>query len=100
MAVEEMCWLLKLLSDFRFNMIQSPIKIFEDNQSAIRISYNPENNPRLKHVDIEFNFIKEKIEKGIIEIVKIKTEDQEADILTKPLSKIKFDKFCRMIGLV
>lgn len=60
-AVSEACWLRKLLRDFHIFDLRMPTTIYEDNQSAIKIANNPENNKRLKHVDIRFHFIKENI---------------------------------------
>lgn len=91
-AVGEACWLRKLLIDFNID-IKCPVTIYEDNQSAISIANNPENSRRLKHLDIKFFFIKEKIEQGLVNISYIKTEDQVADIFTKPVTKVKILKF-------
>lgn len=97
-AVSEVCWLRKLLSDFDIKL-ESPTQIFEDNQSAINIAHNPENNKRIKHMDIKFFFIKEKIDSGLINITHIKSDEQIADGFTKPLSKIKLQAFVRRLGL-
>lgn len=98
LAVTEACWLRKILIDFNF-LMNEPVVLYEDNRSAICIANNPENNKRLKHIDIKFFFIKEKIDKGVIKIVHVKTEDQVADMFTKPLSWVKFDKFRLSLGL-
>ena len=75
LAITEACWLRKIMCDFNF-CIDKPITIFEDNKSAICLANNPENNKRLKHIDVKFYFIKEKIEEGIVKVVYIKSEDQ------------------------
>lgn len=74
--------------------------LYCDNQSAIRIAYNSENNKRLKHIDIKFAFIKEKLENKVIEIKYISTEKQMADMFTKPLGKCKFERFRENLGVV
>lgn len=97
-AVSEACWLRKILIDLNFVM-KLPIILYEDNRSAIYVSKSPENNKRLKHIDVKVFFIKEKLDLGIIDIVYIKTEDQLADVFTKPLNKVKFEKFRAGLGL-
>ena len=59
--------------------------VYCDNQSAISMAKNPVHHDRPKHVEIDHNFIKEKVEVGMIEILYIPTEAQIADILTKAL---------------
>lgn len=98
LAVTEACWLRKLLLDFKLE-VNEPIQINEDNRAAICLANSPENNKRLKHLDIKFYFIKEKIDEGIVKIVYVKTEDQIADLFTKPLPRIKFEKFRLALGM-
>lgn len=98
-AVTEACWLRKILMDFNIDL-EKPVEIYEDNQSAISIANNPENNKRLKHLDIKHFFIKEKIEQGLVNVLYIRTEDQVADILTKPVPRVKILKFREHLCLV
>lgn len=98
LAVTEACWLRKLLLDFQLEF-NEPIQMYEDNRAAICLANSPENNKRLKHLDIKFYFIKEKIDEGIVKIVYVKTEDQIADLFTKPLSRVKFEKFRLALGM-
>lgn len=98
LAVSEACWLRKILDDFHID-VKEPVILYEDNRSAMFIANNPENNKRLKHVDVKYFFVKEKIDLGFVKIVYIKTEDQIADMFTKPLNRIKFEKFRAGLGL-
>lgn len=92
LAICEACWLRKIIVDFDIPF-NCPIVLYEDNQSAINIAYNPENNKRLKHIDIKHFFIKEKIDLGLINVVHMNTNDQVADMFTKILGRVKFEKF-------
>ncbi|KXJ80842.1 hypothetical protein RP20_CCG023131 [Aedes albopictus] len=65
--------------------MDKPVKIYEDNQSCIKISEEPREHKRMKHVDIRFHFIRECIQNKIIQPVYISTKEQVADILTKGL---------------
>ncbi|GJW15109.1 retrovirus-related pol polyprotein from transposon TNT 1-94, partial [Tanacetum coccineum] len=55
---------------------------------AIAISCNPVQHSRTKHIDVRYHFIKEQVEKGIVELFFVETEYQLADLFTKALSKI------------
>lgn len=70
-----------------------------DNIGAISLSKSCENSKRAKHIDVKFNFIKDLIDKKIIEIQYVNTKDNFADIMTKSVTKEVFYKFinCFMI---
>nr|GEU40853.1 retrovirus-related Pol polyprotein from transposon TNT 1-94 [Tanacetum cinerariifolium] len=67
--------------------------------SACSISYNPVQHSRTKHIDVRYNFIKEKVEKGIIELFFVGTEYQLADLFTKALSEDRFKYLVRRLGM-
>nr|GEX53037.1 Gag-Pol polyprotein [Tanacetum cinerariifolium] len=56
-----------------------------DSKAAIAISCNHVQHSGTKHVDVRYHFIKEKVEKGIVELFFIRTEYQSADLFTKAL---------------
>lgn len=64
-----------------------------DNIGAISMSKSYENSKRTKHIDIRAHFLKDIVEKGIIAIEYINSNDNLADIMTKSLCKDKFLKF-------
>jgi hypothetical protein len=78
----------------------NPTVIHEDNQAALALARDPQFHARSKHFDVQNHFVREKIENGIIEPVYCTTEDQLADIFTKPLARPKHDKFTRALGLL
>ncbi|GKF80313.1 hypothetical protein Tco_0238915, partial [Tanacetum coccineum] len=61
-----------------------------DSKSAIAISCNPVQHSKTKHIDIQYHFIKEHVEKGTVEINFVGTEYQLADLFTKALPKERF----------
>ena len=67
--------------------------LFCDNKSAISMAKNPVFHSRTKHIDVKYNFIREAVENGVIEIKYCSTQNQMADIFTKALSKEKFLQF-------
>ena len=70
------------LNDFDLQFRKVPIMC--DNTSAIQMSKNPVFHSRTKHIDIRHHFIRDHIDKGDIEIVFIDSQNQIADIFTKP----------------
>jgi hypothetical protein len=58
-----------------------------DNESAIKIAYNPCEHSKIKHIDIRHHFLKDHGIKGDIVILHIGTNDQLADIFIKPLDE-------------
>lgn len=75
------------------------MSLFCDNQSAIRLVRNPEFHQRTKHIDVKYNFIREQQEKGRIDVKYIATEEQLADIFTKPLPGPRFAMLRELIGI-
>jgi Reverse transcriptase (RNA-dependent DNA polymerase) len=71
--------------------------VFEDNEGALEMAKTPRFRPRTKHINIKYHHFHEAVEKGINNIVKIDTLDQQADILTKPLNDAKVTKLRRLI---
>ena len=72
--------------------IKLPIIIRVDNVGAIYIANNYTMSQRTKHIDIRAHFVREFIEDGILKIVFIKSEDNDADIFTKNTSEELFNK--------
>ena len=91
-ATKEAIWLRKLLLDIEHGC-SGPTILNVDNQSAIKLTWNPEFLRRSKHIDIRYHFILvcEKLRKNEIDTKYVRTHDQCADILTKPLSYDKFN---------
>ena len=65
-------------------------KAFEDNSGALELTRLPKLRPRTKHINICYHHFREHVRKGLIKIYPIETENQVADILTKPLSQTAF----------
>jgi hypothetical protein len=63
------------------------IPLLCDNESAIKIAYNPYEHSRTKHIDIRHHFLRDHVIKGDIVISYVETNDQSADIFTKLLDE-------------
>ena len=67
---------------------RSSISLFYcDNESAIKIAHNPVQHSRTKHIAIRHHFIRDHVAREDIVINHVKTEDNLADIFTKPLDE-------------
>jgi len=77
------------LKDYQINA--NSIPIFYDNTAVICLSKNPILHTRAKHIEIKHHFIRDYVQKGILDIQFIDTEQQWADIFTKPLTIERFD---------
>ena len=86
------------LSDF--GLTYSHVSIKCDNTSAISISNNPVQHSRTKHIEIRHHFLRDHAQKGDITLDFVKTEDQLADIFTKPLNENQFFNIRRQLGVI
>jgi len=89
-AVSDVKVVKNLLKDFGLD-IKEPIKIFEDNSGAIAISKYGNMTKNSKHIEVHHHFVNECYEKKIINVIKIDSEHNVADILTKTLGSNKFE---------
>ena len=95
---QEAEFLNKLMLDLNVPS-NSPIVLFEDNQSAICISKNAKNHPRTKHIDIKFHYIRDLIAANKVKLIYCSTEHMLADIFTKPLPADRFLKLVKLLGM-
>jgi hypothetical protein len=84
-AIQEMLWLRGLLQELDLN-VRSGSVLYGDNQSALAVSANGVKSERTKHVDVKYHFITETVESGQVKLQWVPTQQQEADIFTKPLA--------------
>lgn len=82
-----------------YELEQGTMSLFVDNKSVIDISKNIVQHSRTKHIDIRHNFIYQLEEEKVMSLDYVKTEDQLADILTKPLHSKRFEYLWSTIGL-
>ena len=92
-AVSEAKHLRQLLSEL--GCVQAgPTKIYEDNQGCVFMSKNDLFSRRVKHIDVGYYFVQESVNQfKEVDVIKIDTNANPADCLTKPLAKEKLDDF-------
>jgi hypothetical protein len=98
-AAKEAMWLRSFLTDLKRPMT-SPLIIRCDNQSAIALTKDDAYHARTKHFDIRHHFIREQVERNIIEVEYINTNENTADIFTKALNSRKLECHCEGMNLL
>jgi hypothetical protein len=88
---EQLLWMRQTLRDFGYNL--SKVPLLYDNESAICLADNPVEHNCTKHIDIRHHFSSDHLQRGDINVCHIRTENQLADIFTKPLEE---KRFCRL----
>ena len=94
----QLLWMQKLLHDY--GICQEHLTIYCDNTSVINISKNLVQHSRTKHIQIRHHFIRELVEGGTLTLEFIHTDDQKADLFTKPLDSKRFEFICQNIGVI
>ena len=70
-----------------------------DNNSTIKLSKNPVMHGRSKHIDVRFHFLRDLTREGVVELKHCGTQEQVADIMTKPLKLDVFLKLRELLGV-
>ena len=73
--------------------------IYYDNQSCIKMTENLMFHDKSKHIEINLHYIRDMVQKGVVQIQHFPTKEQVDDVLTKPLSRVKFEYFQDKIGV-
>ena len=97
-ATKEAIWLRRLLKDLGHEE-EGPTVLMEDNQGCIALSKNPIHHSRTKHIDIQWHFIREKVETGEVVLKYIPIDEQVVDLLTKALDKKRHLDLVVKIGM-
>jgi hypothetical protein len=71
-----------------------------DNQSCIKMMENPVFHDKSKHIEIRYHYIRDMVQRGVVKLQYVGTNEQVADVLTKPLSCVMFEYFRDKLGVV
>ncbi|GKD53677.1 copia protein [Tanacetum coccineum] len=97
-ACQQALWMKQALVDYGIRLDDIPIMC--DNKGAIDLSKNPVQHSRTKHIEIRHHFLRDNVQKGNIPIEKVSSEDNIADILTKPLKRKPFNYLRLGLGMI
>ena len=95
----EIVWLRRLLEELGCPQT-GPTTLRCDNESCIALARNPVFHARLKHIEIQYHFIREKLLDETIDVVYCKTEDNLADLFTKALPQALLRQHSRSLSLM
>jgi hypothetical protein len=91
-------WLRRILQQLGQDQHKATL-IFCDNSSSIKLSKNPILHGRCKHIDVRYHFLRDLTKEGVVELAHCSTNDQIADIMTKPLKLESFVKMRTELGV-
>jgi hypothetical protein len=94
----QLLWMKQTLLDYEVPFKNVPLIC--DNKSTIKLATNPVQHSRMKHIDIRHQFFRDHVGKGDISICSIRTNDQLADIFTKPLDESWFCKLWSEMNVI
>ena len=83
-ATKELIFVLQLLKAMKIN-VTLPIVVNVDNMGTVFMSRNISTTGRSKHIDVRTKYVNEYVEDGVLKIVYVKSEENDADIFTKNL---------------
>lgn len=94
-SVKEALWLRKLMADLRID--GAPTTIFEDNQGCIAIANDAKWSARTKHIATRYFRVQEEVHAKTVKVVYATTQDMLADLLTKPVGRLIFERLLKVI---
>ncbi|KAI5346452.1 hypothetical protein L3X38_014331 [Prunus dulcis] len=94
----DIAWIRQVLQDVNYFLPNPPV-MYCDNLSALALSSNPVYHSRIKHLDIDYHFVREKVQKKDLLVQYVPTEEQVADVFTKGLHSPIFSRHCSHLRL-
>jgi hypothetical protein len=83
-----------------FHLEMEATTILCDNQSCIKMTENLVFHDKSKHIEIRYHYIRDMVQRGAIKLQYVSTDEQVVYVLTKPLSRVKFEHFRDKFGIV
>ena len=96
-AIKEGLWIQGLLRELK--VYQGKATVYTDSQSALYLCKNPMFHDRTKHIEVRYHFIREKVTHGLINIEKVPSAENPADMGTKVVTLSKFQHCLELLGI-
>lgn len=97
-ATKEAMYLRQFLIELGFENLAN-VRVFNDNNGALKLSENPVFHQRTKHINVRHHFVRDVVKSGLLKVEHISTDDMAADVLTKGLSGPKHVKCLKKLGM-
>ncbi|GJU76848.1 putative ribonuclease H-like domain-containing protein [Tanacetum coccineum] len=94
----QVLWIQNQILDYGFKFMNT--KIYINNESTICVVKNPVFHSKTKHIDTRHHFIRDSYEKKLIQVIKIHTDHNVADLLTKAFDVGRFQYLTASIGML
>ncbi|CAA7051267.1 unnamed protein product [Microthlaspi erraticum] len=94
----ELRWICSLLTELGISIPSTPV-IYCDNVGVTYLCANPIFHSRMKHLALDYHFIRNQITSGVLRVAHVSSKDQLADALTKPLTRAPFKSSTSKIGV-
>jgi hypothetical protein len=94
-AITDLCTevlFVKMLLETMGLEVEVPIKLYADNVGALFLAENASVGQRTKHIDVRYHFIRDLVQNGTLQIIFVKTTENDADIYTKNVTGDVFEK--------
>lgn len=91
-------WICNILTELGITLPVPPV-VYCDNVGATFLCANPVFHSLMKHIALDYHFIRGQIQQGLLRVVHVNTKDQLADALTKALSRMCFLELTDKIGV-
>lgn len=103
-ACKEGVWLNRLWMDIlgsisSTHLEEKPQRIHANNIGALALSQNPQHHNCTKHIDVQYHSIRDMVNHQDVQLIYIPTEENPADLLTKPLARPRLDCHALTLGL-
>jgi len=96
---KEICWLRNMMLELGYK-VMGPSQLWMDNQLSMSVAKNPEHHGRMKHLDLQYYWLRDEVGRGTIEPMYLQMDNMPADLLTKSLPKPKVEKLREIMGVV
>uniref|UniRef100_A0A803R4Z6 Reverse transcriptase Ty1/copia-type domain-containing protein n=1 Tax=Cannabis sativa TaxID=3483 RepID=A0A803R4Z6_CANSA len=96
-AIKEAIWMKGLLTEIK--LLKEVPRVYSDSQSCVHLCRNPVFHDRTKHIEIKYHFIRDKVTQGEIQVEKVPTEENPADMGTKVVTLNKFKHCMNLLGV-
>jgi hypothetical protein len=98
-ATAEIIWVQSILQELGIKQSEVAV-LWCDNLGAKYLSANPTFHGRMKHAEVDYHFVRERVARGLLDIRFISTNDQVADGFTKALPAWRLEDFKHNLNLI